>query len=123
MNLRRILETPNFTLGVFLQDEKIVCFSIELPFLDNKRNISCIPKGEYELIILSSKKRGYHYFLPKVAGRSSILMHTGNSTKDTQGCILPVTNVSIENGNLVGYESRKALDKIISLKPKTLKIV
>ena len=65
-----------------------VCYSLELPWKDNARNISCIRAGRY-----NAEKfiRGGHPALRlfDVPGRDGILMHIGNGVKDTQGCILP----------------------------------
>lgn len=75
------------------KDDGIVftCATLELPWLENRRNISCIPEGEYEVEKLPARKgRNYVHFLVKdVPDRSAILIHTGNYNFDIRGCILP----------------------------------
>src|SRR3990172_3391900 len=62
--------------------------SLELPWLNNKRGVSSIPLGTYTLKPRISVKYGQHFIVTNVPGRSLILIHAGNSTSDTKGCIL-----------------------------------
>jgi hypothetical protein len=65
--------------------------TLELPNLDNKRRISCIPEGTYIVQKMKpTNKRPYEYFhVMDVPGRDSILWHPGNYTRQILGCILP----------------------------------
>ena len=66
--------------------------TLELPFKDNQRSISCIPEGEYKVrlrLARESASRDYlHLLIEDVPNRDWILFHRGNSAKDTRGCIL-----------------------------------
>jgi len=62
--------------------------TLELPWLDNQKQISCIPKGTYKIIRHNSPKFGKVWKVENVPGRSEILIHTGNFLADIQGCIL-----------------------------------
>ncbi len=74
------------------------CRTLELPWRDNKRNESCIPDGPYKVVkrtygqyFQAYQRRWGHKFSMEVAnveGRGDILIHTGNSMKDTRGCII-----------------------------------
>ena len=65
------------------------CKTLELPWLNNKPQISCIPAGEYVCRRVKSSKFGETFQICDVPGRVGILFHTGNSApKDTRGCIL-----------------------------------
>tara|TARA_R110002012_G_scaffold1170_7_gene4903 strand:+ start:1198 stop:1644 length:447 start_codon:yes stop_codon:yes gene_type:complete len=76
---------------LFLNGEEF-CDTLELPWKDNQRSVSCIPAGNYEARIRLAKESGsrdYKHLLVKdVPNRSYILVHIGNTTKDTKGCIL-----------------------------------
>jgi len=76
---------------LFLNGERM-CDTLENPWIDNQRNISCIPEGEYEVRIRlprESATRDYlHLLVQDVPDRSYILFHRGNYPKDTEGCIL-----------------------------------
>lgn len=83
-----------------------ICYSLELPWKDNKRNISCIPTGTYKAIWVYSASRGrYLYQLEKVTGRSSIQIHWGNYAAgkqvDIEGCILLGSAMTDINGDRI----------------------
>ena len=80
------------TIGeLFLNGERM-CDTLENPWKDNQRNISCIPEGEYKVrlrLARESATRDYlHPPVQDVPDRDWILFHRGNSAKDTSGCIL-----------------------------------
>ena len=84
--------TEESTIGeLFLNGERI-CDTLERPYFNNQRNISCIPEGEYPVRLRlprESASRDYlHLLVEDVENRSYILFHRGNSAKDTKGCIL-----------------------------------
>lgn len=88
-------------------------FTIELPWLNNQRNVSCIPEGEYELKARYSKKFGHHLHIVNVKGRSLILLHPANNAKrELRGCIAPVTQLT---GIGKGSNSKVLLQKLVSL--------
>lgn len=65
--------------------------TLELPWNNNMRRVSCIPEGEYKVQKMSpNHKRNYEYFyVMNVPDRDSILFHPGNYTHQILGCILP----------------------------------
>src|SRR5690242_2550775 len=88
----------------------LVCNTIELPWLQNKRSISCIPEGRYELKNRITAKRGQHLLVMNVKGRDGILIHPANDArKDLLGCIAPVTKLT---GPGRGNQSRLANEKL-----------
>ena len=123
----------NFTLGsMFVLDgEKLIhhCKCIELPWLNNQRNVSCIPEGEYNVIKDYGNKRGNVFRLLYVRDRSGILIHTGNFVagyiKDSSGCILPGNYFFDLNddGMLDVAESTIALNMLWQSLPDKFKLV
>ena len=76
-------------LTVFDDDELIFsCKTLELPWKNNKRNISCIPEGTYEVKKRYSEKYKNHFHILNVPDRAYILIHSGNYYTHTKGCIL-----------------------------------
>jgi hypothetical protein len=63
-------------------------FTLENPWRNNERNLSCIPVGEYECKAFTGIKHRNCYQVCNVKDRAYILIHKGNYAKDTQGCIL-----------------------------------
>lgn len=78
------------TLGSLYKEGKIIAKTLELPWKDNKRSVSCIPEGKYIVKKQPPKEsRPYTYFrIPNVADRSGILIHRGTDVKHSLGCIL-----------------------------------
>lgn len=100
------------TNGTLFCSDTFLCHTIELPWINNKRNISCIPEGQYEIEPRFSKRFQHHLILKNVKGRSFILFHPANDAKrDLEGCIAPVTYLS---GIGRGIYSRNAMQKLLS---------
>ena len=84
--------TEKSTIGKLYLNGEELCDTLENPWIDNKKSISCIPDGEYIVrlrLARESATRDYlHLLVKEVPNRSHILFHIGNSPKDTSGCIL-----------------------------------
>lgn len=72
-----------------LTDEKgkHLCWTLELPWLKNEHQVSCVPEGTYNFHKKFSQHLGWVYELEKVPNRSLIYIHSGNTTLDLKGCI------------------------------------
>jgi hypothetical protein len=104
---------PDGTQGILEWNGTLVCYTIELPWLGNQRQISCIPEGDYFLKKRYSTKFGWHLHLMHVPGRDLILIHPANDAKkELRGCIAPVT---VHTGIGKGSSSRIALEKLKTL--------
>jgi hypothetical protein len=100
-----------WTEGIVLIKDVIICRSIELRWANNERNVSCVPEGVYPVAIINHPKFGECLIISNVEKRSGILMHTANDAqKELRGCIAPVFALG-ENGK--GQHSRLALGYII----------
>jgi hypothetical protein len=101
---------PEGAQGVLEWNGTIVCYTIELPWLNNQQRVSCIPEGEYVLQKRFSPKFKWHLHLRNVPGRDLILIHPANDAKkELMGCIAPVSK---HIGIGKGISSRKALEKL-----------
>jgi hypothetical protein len=78
--------------------EQQAIWVLELPYRDNKRWVSCIKAGNYDVIPHNSPTFGRCFKILDVPDRDDILMHVGNfaassnpktGSSDTQGCQLP----------------------------------
>lgn len=119
VGLYRFASNDDGTFGVLVFPDGVLCNTIELPWRDNKTNISCIPSGEYECEMVYSPSRGYVYHVKNVPNRSAILIHVGNyggdaslgKRTDLQGCIAPGMKIGVLQGQNVVLASRIALTK------------
>lgn len=104
---------PDGTNGKLVNGDQLVCKTIELPWLQNKRNVSCIPEGTYRVVKRNTKERGEHLHVINVPDRSWILIHPANSAlKELKGCIAPVSRLDAPG---IGSSSGKAVDKLEGL--------
>ena len=103
------------------EKELFKCKTLELPYLDNQKNISCIPEGEYDCLRITSPNKGHCFSIQNVPGRDSILIHKGNFVKgdkiDSKGCILVGSGFFDinKNGFIDIIESTLTLNKLLSL--------
>jgi hypothetical protein len=117
-NLEIIREefSPNCIIGRLFIDGKYECFTLELPWKENKRQVSCIPTGTYKVVHRTSPKYKDHLHIIGVPNRDLILIHTGNSAKDILGCILVGTAKATD---FIGH-SRVAMQALMTkMKGKT----
>ena len=71
-------QTPGSFI-VFDQDRLALSVkSLELPWLDNERSVSCIPAGTYDCERIQHPKYGHCWLVRGVVGRDGILIHIGN---------------------------------------------
>lgn len=104
---------PSGTNGRLWVQQQLICCTIELPWLSNRRGESCIPEGTYLLGKRFSKRFGWHLLVNEVKDRSLILIHPANSAlRELRGCIAPVTSLT---GEGLGQYSKKAFEKLKSL--------
>ena len=115
INLLLIRDTfsKNSVIGeLFLNGERI-CDTLENPWVDNQRNISCIPEGIYPVRLRLPRESGtrdyIHLLVKEVKDRDWILFHRGNTAKDTSGCIL----VGLGTKQDVVHNSTLAMDLLI----------
>ena len=105
--------TENSTVGKLFINGEFFCDTLENPYINNERNISCIPAGEYKVrlrLARESATRDYlHLLVQEVPSRSYILFHRGNTAKDTRGCILVGQSREQDRVN----NSRLAMDLIV----------
>jgi len=122
MLLARVISDSKETLGrliVFGKNIRIIfdCATLEPPWLDNKKNISCIPVGLYRVKHRYSEKYEHHLVLIDVNGREYILIHWGNYYSDTEGCIIVGTHHKDINkdGKLDVVNSRRTFNNLMVL--------
>lgn len=104
---------PNGTEGRMVIGE-MTLFTLEEPWKDNRKGISCIPKGTYKCVPhgwgQTQFKQKKCWEITHVQGRSGILIHVGNTVLDIEGCVL----VGMQRGVLKGLpavlQSKLAMD-------------
>ncbi len=130
LTIERKLSTDNCTMGYLVISGEVVCYTLELPWKDNRNNISCIPVGTYNGILRYDKKDGWRVQLENVPGRTGVQIHMGNYTREIAGCILIGTDGKIDDCSV--FNSSKAYSRLknafygtenpVSTPNKTIKI-
>ena len=132
VNLFRMQRSDQGTFGIVMFND-FKCHSLELPWKDNKRSVSCIPDGSYLVKPRISPKYGEVYWVSDVPGRTFILIHPGNWAGDTSkgfkshvnGCILLGQQRGLLAGQLAVLNSRitvKRFENKLQMQPFTLNI-
>lgn len=117
LKLNRIFKTNTFTIGELYINEKYVTDTLEdrvRPEGEKVYGKTAIPEGTYEVKLTHSPR--FKKILPEilnVPNFSGVRIHTGNSSKDTEGCIL-VGTWDGEKEDWVG-NSRIAFDELMAL--------
>ena len=111
--LIRVAYTREGTFGVLLDGGTPFCLSIERPWLNNQKNISCIPLGIYICQRVFSPKFGNTFEVSFVPDRTSILFHKGNIMDDSHGCIVLGEQYESIQGKLAVLASGKAFSEFI----------
>ncbi len=110
VRLNRFVSSSNDSLGMLYIDGKFAAFTVE----DEKRDVKVmgetrIPAGIYKLSLVESPKYTARFghkmiMLNGVPGFTGVLIHPGNTEKDTMGCIPP--------GNVVRYNPDGGISRI-----------
>lgn len=100
------------------------CFTLELPWKNNERRVSCIPDGTYKCTRENHKKFGWCYRLHDVPNRDGILIHPLTNHTQSLGCIGPALDQKDMNGDglLDNVSSRAAMAKLTALNFTEIKI-
>lgn len=109
ITVKRIAKKPKYTIGKMYLNDRYFCDTIE----DTDRGLTsemsveeikskkvyaqtAIPTGEYDVMITYSPK--YQRMMPlicNVKGYEGIRIHSGNTEKDTEGCIIVGKNTVV----------------------------
>jgi hypothetical protein len=109
LKVKRIAKKPTYTVGKLYINEEYFCDTLEDTDrgLNNKMSYSeianikiksktAIPTGTYTIsITYSSRFKKNMPLISKVPGFSGIRIHSGNSSEDTEGCILVGKNTKV----------------------------
>jgi hypothetical protein len=117
IDIIRIAYRQKYTIGRMNVDGVYFCDTLELPLeingVRNVRQKCCIPAGTYKVIMKQSARFGMKLpLLLNVPDRQGILIHAGNTSKDTAGCVLIGENKEV--GKVLNSRATltRLLDKI-----------
>lgn len=112
--LKRTYTGPEGTTGVLaVKDCFPFCLTLEPPWKDNQKNISCIPADTYFCNRVRSPKYGITFEVTLVENREHILFHWGNRVRNTKGCILLGEEYGYLDGHPAILSSKRAFNEFM----------
>lgn len=103
-------------------EQTFTCDTLERPYLNNQRGISCIPAGRYICIRKAATEAipYTHITITNVPNRSGVAIHTGNLYTQSKGCILVGKGYADINkdGHTDVLQSRDTFTKLMNVLPE-----
>jgi hypothetical protein len=103
----RFLPCSRSIVGRLYANGKYICYTLELAWLWNTNNISCVPRGQYRGFIRHDKRDGWRIQLSGIPGpRTGVQIHVGNYPRDIEGCVLVGTSYGPDyvSNSVAAYE-------------------
>jgi hypothetical protein len=100
------------------------CKTLELPWKNNERRVSCIPAGTYPIKKHRSPKFGNSFWIKDVPNRSEILIHPANYVRQLLGCIaVGEKHADIDKDGLIDVtNSKKTMEKLLKYEASSITI-
>lgn len=122
VTLERFAYTPMGTFGRMRVAGNAPLYTLELPWNNNNPGTSCIPIGEYGMVLgmfysgdgPGGKKDYPAYELQNVPGRDLIKVHVANKITQLLGCIAPGLELGCMDGLWCVQKSQIAFDTFMS---------
>ncbi len=101
------------------------CLTLELPWKNNQKSISCIPSGIYDVVKYKSPSKGDVLLLKDVPGRTFIEIHAGNYTRQVEGCILVGDSIRYLDADGIPdvTNSKNTLSKFLNIVPDKFQLI
>ncbi|WP_139164048.1 DUF5675 family protein [Desulfoluna spongiiphila] len=121
--LTRLTQSDQGTEGILTVPALgFACFTLELPWRENRPNVSCIPPGTYPMEWRVTPRRA-SYHIRQVPHRTYILVHSGNYAGDirkglkthVEGCVLLGRRMGWLNGQRAVLVSRATVRQFNNL--------
>jgi len=122
--LERLEKADTYILGrLWFEGEAV--YTLELPWKNNKKDISCVPAGIYNVeLTYSTKFKKKLWMLKDVPNRTGIRIHNANFVRELKGCIAPGLNKQdIDGDGIIDVvNSKKALSLMRDLMDNKFKL-
>lgn len=112
VTIKRIYNLPDGTFGIIDIDREPFAFTLELPYRNNEREISSIPRGAYDIERWKSPTFG-ETFKVCVQFRDNILFHPANLIQELKGCVALGKQIGKLNGGLAILQSKAAFSEFL----------
>jgi hypothetical protein len=124
ITLTRYQSADTGTFGkLFDANNSFLCYTCERPWYDNLPGKSCIPTGSYSVVPHNSADHPDTWELLNVTNRVAILIHNGNTIRDTEGCILVGNPTGVIDGLPAVLHSVDTLNMLRKTLPQTFTLI
>ena len=131
LTVLRYFDDGETTLGLLFYEDDFFCYTLEDTYREvKKKGQTRIPQGIYKLgfnknetkLTLKYRKTRpwfeYHLHVKNVPNYTGIYIHVGNTTKDTEGCLLVADSINSSDASKSIFNSRETFKKLyLKLKP------
>ena len=109
------------TFGTLQLPDGTELVTVERPWANNQRNVSCVPEGTYTLRKHNSPNHGQCFALEAVtlgveiygpSQRTHILIHSANTVDQLEGCIAPGLRHGVIGQDWAVMSSKLAMDDL-----------
>lgn len=121
----QIFETgADYTISRLYVDGVYCCYIMEDVIREGDKvyGKTAIPRGVYNVVVTMSNR--FKRLLPLiegVEGFSGVRIHTGNTSQDTEGCLLPGLRLGSVDGKRAALDSRQAFSLLFSSIQRAIK--
>jgi hypothetical protein len=124
ITIKRLSDDGFQTLGIMTLPNGKVYQTLELAWKNNQKQISCIPKGCYQVTKRVSAKYGEHFHILDVKNRDFILIHQANFHSQLMGCVAVGKGLADINkdGRLDVTSSKQAMKELLSALPNKFQL-
>ena len=113
LTIKRVYMKDFASIGVIDDEGWPFALTLELPWKNNTPEVSCIPKGEYICKRVNTSRHGECFEICDVPGRTAVLIHWGNVTSNSQGCVLLGEEFGELSGQFAVLSSRTAYSEFM----------
>lgn len=112
------------TVGNWYHDDELICHTMELPWIQNEKGISCIPAGLYNLKPRKSPSQGNTFYLENEkygvslsndTMRTYIQIDVANKASELRGCIAVGSEFGIHTGEQCVINSKETKSILMEL--------
>ena len=123
----RQVYTPTSTLGVLLIDSKVLCYTLEDVVRESSApkvpGQTAIPAGRYEIVVdMSARFKRMMPLLLNVPNFEGVRLHGGNTSGDTEGCILVAYN-KVDDSTIQGSAEAAITERLQDKQQHFIEIV
>lgn len=111
--LWRFTSTLFGTFGVLLDGDIPFCVTLERQWLNNQKNVSCFPDGDYICKRGNFHKHGNTFEVTNIPNRTACLFHKGNIDDHSEGCVILGEQYEPVLGSYGVISSGKAFDEFM----------